>query len=93
MGMQMLKTFCLARRRMLAPFSLDMISSGARRRPKPRALARPHEGSESRDSRRERTSSVCARRRMRPLASQKATRTAFSESVVVSCSPEMRLRR
>ncbi len=80
----MLKTFCLASRRMVALFSLERISSGARRRLKPRALERPQVGFESSVKRCSSTSVVFASRRIRPFAIQKTTRIAFSESFSVS---------
>lgn len=47
-GTQVEKTRCLDRRRIAAPFSLDRISSGLRRRAKPRAEGRPCVGDERR---------------------------------------------
>lgn len=64
---------------MVAPFSLERISSGPRRRLKPRALGRPQVRFERRLRRRSSTSEVFARRRSRPFAIQKSTRIALSE--------------
>ena len=84
----MLKTRCLARRRITAPFSLERISSGARRRLKPRAEERPCWGDERRERRWVRISEVFERRRMSALEIQKIVRMVLSFSGEVVRRPD-----
>lgn len=86
--MQIVKTRCLARRRMVAPFSFERISSGARRREKPRAEGRPWDRDERRFRRWVRISETLARRRIRALEIQKMVRMALSASGVVEWRPD-----
>ena len=72
----------------MAPFSFERISSGARRRAKPRAEERPWEGEEMRLRRWVRISETLARRRMSALEIQKVVRMGFSVSGVVGCRPD-----
>ncbi len=72
---------------MVAPFSLERISSGARSRLKPRALERAHVGFARRLRRCSSTSVVFASRRISPLAIQKTTCIALSENCSISSKP------
>ena len=85
----MLKTRCLARRRITAPFSLERISSGARSRLKPRAEEKPWWGDERRERRWVRISEVVERRRMRALEIQKIVRIVLSVSGEVVSRPDV----
>ena len=73
---------------MVAPFSFERISSGARRREKPRAEGRPWDGDERRFRRWVRISETFARRRIRALEIQKMVRMALSASGVVEWRPD-----